>query len=45
MIEFGGMGGVSPRASACSLRHLASAQTNDLGTSLMGENPPIDPAS
>ena len=36
VIEFSGIGGVSPRSAACWLRHRARSQTRVLGTSLIG---------
>src|ERR1035437_292084 len=38
----GGIGGVSPRTSACSLRHRARSQTSVLSTSLIGAKPPAE---
>jgi len=42
LIEFSGIGGVSPRRAASELRQRASSQISVLGTSLMGPNPPAE---
>ena len=42
VIEFSGIGGVSPRSAACSLRHRARSQTSVLSTSLIGPKPPAE---
>ena len=42
MIEFSGIGGVSPRRTASALRHRASFHTSVFGTSLSGLKPPTE---
>ena len=42
VMEFSGIGGVSPRASAWALRHRHSSHTSVLNTSLMGAKPPAE---
>src|SRR5262249_44276443 len=42
VMEFSGIGGPSPRRSASALRHRASFQTSNFGTSLSGLNPPTE---
>ncbi len=42
VIEFSGIGGVSPREAASAFRQRASSHTSVFGTSLIGANPPAE---